>query len=126
MGGNGTYLLLIAGLFLLGVGMGMFTPPNNSSVMGSAPSNRLGVAGGVLNMARTFGMGFGVTFGGLLFQLFVSLNAHFHKAGTQSMISSFRYAYAVIFLLGIAAVLISATRKQPSRPHPDYFIGDGI
>lgn len=126
IGGSYTYFLLVTGLFLLGVGMGTFTPPNNSSVMGSAPSSRLGVAGGILNMARTFGMGFGVTFGGLFYQLFFSLNTQVHKTGEQAMIPAFRYTYFTITLLGIAALIISATRKQTNQPHPDFFIGEGI
>jgi len=47
-------------LALLGIGLGLFTPPNNAAVMGSAPPHRLGVAGGVLNMARSIGTSLGV------------------------------------------------------------------
>lgn len=59
--------LLLAGLILLGVGMGLFTPPNNSAIMGSAPSDKLGVAGGVLNMMRSLGLIFGVDVSGAIF-----------------------------------------------------------
>lgn len=59
--------LLIAGLVLLGVGMGLFTPPNNSAIMGSAPKDKLGVAGGVLNMMRSLGLIFGVDISGAIF-----------------------------------------------------------
>ncbi len=58
---------LVAGLVLLGVGMGLFTPPNNSAIMGSAPSDKLGVAGGVLNMMRSLGLIFGVDVSGAIF-----------------------------------------------------------
>jgi EmrB/QacA subfamily drug resistance transporter len=47
-------------LALLGIGLGLFTPPNNAAVMGSAPPHRLGVAGGILNMARSIGTSLGV------------------------------------------------------------------
>ena len=59
--------LLLAGLVLLGVGMGLFTPPNNSAIMGSAPAEKLGVAGGVLNMMRSLGLIFGVDVSGAIF-----------------------------------------------------------
>ncbi len=59
--------LLLAGLVLLGVGMGLFTPPNNSAIMGSAPADKLGVAGGVLNMMRSLGLIFGVDISGAIF-----------------------------------------------------------
>ncbi len=59
--------LLLAGLVLLGVGMGLFTPPNNSAIMGSAPIEKLGVAGGVLNMMRSLGLILGVDISGAIF-----------------------------------------------------------
>lgn len=59
--------LLLTGLVLLGVGMGLFTPPNNSAIMGSAPADKLGVAGGVLNMMRSLGLIFGVDISGAIF-----------------------------------------------------------
>jgi MFS family permease len=59
--------LLLTGLVLLGIGMGLFTPPNNSAIMGSAPPDKLGVAGGVLNMMRSLGLIFGVDVSGAIF-----------------------------------------------------------
>ncbi|HEX9053176.1 MAG TPA: MFS transporter [Anaeromyxobacter sp.] len=58
---------LVSGLVLLGIGMGLFTPPNNSAIMGAAPSDKLGVAGGVLNMMRSLGLIFGVDVSGAIF-----------------------------------------------------------
>jgi EmrB/QacA subfamily drug resistance transporter len=60
-------VFLIGVLVLLGVGMGMFTPPNNSAIMGAAPREKLGLAGGVLNMMRSLGLIFGVDISGLIF-----------------------------------------------------------
>jgi EmrB/QacA subfamily drug resistance transporter len=125
-GGSYTNAWLIVGLFLVGIGMGTFTPPNNSSVMGSAPSERLGVAGGILNMARTLGMGVGVTFGGMFYQLFFALNSHMDKAPEAASVSAFRYSFLIAAVLGMLTLLISAVRKQTAEPNPDYFIGDGI
>jgi EmrB/QacA subfamily drug resistance transporter len=65
-----TVVLLILGLF--GVGLGLFTPPNNSAIMGSAPPNRLGVAGGVLNMTRSLGTSIGVAATGAVLALVLS------------------------------------------------------
>ncbi len=59
--------MLLTVLILLGVGMGLFTPPNNSAIMGSAPREKLGVAGGVLNMMRSLGLIFGVDISGVIF-----------------------------------------------------------
>jgi EmrB/QacA subfamily drug resistance transporter len=51
-------------LVVLGVGLGLFTPANNSAVMVSAPASHLGVAGGVLNMTRSLGTSLGVALSG--------------------------------------------------------------
>ncbi len=59
--------VLVGELILLGVGMGLFTPPNNSAIMGAAPREKLGLAGGVLNMMRSLGLIFGVDISGLIF-----------------------------------------------------------
>jgi EmrB/QacA subfamily drug resistance transporter len=59
--------LLVAALVLLGIGMGLFTPPNNSAIMGCAPADKLGVAGGVLNMMRSLGLIFGIDISGAIF-----------------------------------------------------------
>jgi EmrB/QacA subfamily drug resistance transporter len=67
-------------LALLGIGLGLFTPPNNAAVMGSAPANRLGLAGGILNMARSMGTSLGVAATGAI--LAIRLSA---RLGTQSV-----------------------------------------
>ncbi len=67
MGISAQLPVLVAVLILLGIGMGLFTPPNNSAIMGSAPKEKLGVAGGVLNMMRSLGLIFGVDISGVIF-----------------------------------------------------------
>ena len=124
-GGFGMLYFLISGLFLVGLGMGTFTPPNNSSVMGSVPSHRLGVAGGILNMSRTFGMGIGVTLGGLTYQSFLALNRG-HQSQSYDMILAYRYSFLTLSIIGAIAFLISALRKHDVVKYPDYFFGDGI
>lgn len=47
-------------LAVIGLGQGIFTSPNNSSVMGAAPPNRIGAAGGMLNVTRSFGNSIGI------------------------------------------------------------------
>jgi EmrB/QacA subfamily drug resistance transporter len=51
-----TYLQVEVGLLLVGVGGGLFWTPNTSAVMGSAPPNRLGIAGATLATWRNSGM----------------------------------------------------------------------
>ncbi|WP_422444790.1 MFS transporter [Thermoanaerobacterium sp. DL9XJH110] len=56
-------------LVLFGLGNGLFQTPNNSSVMGSAPKNRQGIASGVLATMRNTGMVLGVALGSGIFTL---------------------------------------------------------
>ncbi len=67
MGAAAQLPLLVAVLVFLGIGMGLFTPSNSSAIMGSAPQDKLGVAGSVLNMTRSLGLIFGVNISGVIF-----------------------------------------------------------
>ncbi len=53
-------VLLAAALGLLGLGLGVFTPANNSLVMAAFPPGGSGTAGGLVNMARGLGTSLGV------------------------------------------------------------------
>ncbi|MDI3480670.1 MAG: hypothetical protein PWQ97_325 [Tepidanaerobacteraceae bacterium] len=56
-------------LVLFGLGNGLFQTPNNSSVMGSAPRERQGIASGVLATMRNVGMVLGIALGSGLFSM---------------------------------------------------------
>lgn len=51
---------LCAALVIFGLGMGLFIPANNASIMSAAPTMRLGVAGGLINTMRGIGASVGV------------------------------------------------------------------
>ena len=104
---------IIVGLALVGFGLGLFTPPNNSSVMGSVPKERLGVAGGILNMARSLGMSLGVTFAGALYGIFMIMHHQNPDAETgHGLLTSFRGTFVGITVLAIVTVLISFLRGE--------------
>ena len=54
-------------LALVGLGIGLFNQPNNSTIMGSAPRQALGVAAGVLATARNTGMVAGTAIAGAIY-----------------------------------------------------------
>jgi EmrB/QacA subfamily drug resistance transporter len=58
------FLLLLG---LVGTGLGLFTAPNNATVMGSVPPGQAGMASGILNMSRGLGTALGLSLTGLLF-----------------------------------------------------------
>ena len=60
---------------LCGMGFALFQTPNNSTIMGSAPSKRSGGASGMLSLGRLIGQTFGTTFAALLFSFIVKNRA---------------------------------------------------
>ena len=102
-----------AGLLVLlaavGVGMGLFTSPNNASIMGAAPGQQAGMASGVLNMTRGMGTALGLALTGTVFV--VAGGDSGGSAGAQHAFSVTTYVLAAI---AAAAGLVSATRANGS------------
>ncbi len=105
-------ILMVIELIFVGVGLGVFTPPNNSSVMGSLPSSRLGVGGGILNMARSLGMAMGTAISGTVLAVFLLANHGVERAGGPKppWIPSTRAALYVLVGLSLLAALLSVFR----------------
>jgi EmrB/QacA subfamily drug resistance transporter len=119
--GLSTTLLLLG---VLGVGLGLFTPPNNSAIMGTAPENRLGVAGGILNMTRSLGTSLGVALTGALLAVLLSVHSGERVEGTINIEPAALQAafhQTLLFLAGLSGVasLLSAVRGAPSPEAPD-------
>lgn len=64
---RGSIAMLVTALAVIGIGIGLFTTPNNSALMGAAPRHRQGIASGVLASARNVGMVLGVGVAGAVF-----------------------------------------------------------
>ncbi len=111
--------LIVIELILIGVGLGIFTPPNNSSVMGSLPASRLGVGGGILNMARSLGMAMGTALSGTVLAVFLRLNGGVESQGgpRSPWIPSTRYALYLLVGLSIIAGLLSLFRIASKNPN---------
>ena len=97
---------LLAALAAVGVGMGLFTSPNNASVMGAAPTHQAGMASGVLNMTRGMGTGMGLALTGMIFTV---------TGGDNGTAAGAEHAFTVtaLVLAGIAAAagVVSALRS---------------
>ena len=61
---------------LCGLGFGFFQAPNNRTMLGSAPRDRAGAAGGMLATARLTGMTSGATIAALIFRVVPSNGQH--------------------------------------------------
>jgi len=117
-----TSLTLTLGLLaLLGIGLGLFTPPNNSAVMGSAPANRLGLAGGILNMTRSLGTSLGVAATGAVLAVRLSARLGVQVGSTiDAPVTALLPAFheTLLFLAGLAvlAALVSIARRGEAWP----------
>ncbi len=123
-------VVLVGELILLGVGMGMFTPPNNSAIMGAAPREKLGLAGGVLNMMRSLGLIFGVDISGVIFTTlehkylaekgYANVQHIFHNASIplatkdHAFMRGFIVVIGVLMVINVIAAFLS-TAKRESR-----------
>ena len=119
-GALGAVLLVLAAL---GAGLGLFTPANNSAVMGSAPPDRLGVAGGVLNMTRSLGTSLGVAATGAVLALRLAAAVGHPVATTLgvppgALTAGFHQTLLFLAALALAAALISAARGPRAQPVP--------
>jgi EmrB/QacA subfamily drug resistance transporter len=99
--------LAVIALFVSGVGIGLFTSPNTSAILGAAPPTRRGIASGVLATARSFGMVLGIGIGGAIFTTF-SAQAPAGQAPSTVVEAADAGLLAAAFLALIGTV-ISAT-----------------
>ena len=97
----------LALLAAVGVGLGLFTSPNNASIMGAAPEQQAGMASGVLNMTRGIGTALGLAVTGSIFV---------GAGGDTGQVAGAEHAFTVTayVLAGIAgaAGVVSALRSN--------------
>lgn len=115
---------VIVRLLLLGVGMGVFSSPNTSAVMGSVGKDRLGVAAGTLATMRFTGQSMSLAVMGAvaataipsktLSDLFVGLRSETGTVMAEAFVEGLRRAFFVsgfISALGIFTSLIRGKGK---------------
>lgn len=101
-----TYADIIWRMMLGGIGFGTFLTPNNSTIIGSAPSDRGGGASGMLGMSRLLGQTMGAAFAALIFAFFPTGSMH---------VALLLGAGFAIVSAGISSLRISPSRKQISE-----------
>jgi MFS family permease len=116
-------LLLLTGLLaLLGAGQGLFTAPNNSAVMGIAPAEETGEAGGLLNMMRYLGMSFGISLASAILSSQLSTDASRPAVAIELPAAEVNHGAAASFIalaaLAAVAALLSLARTDRTKPLP--------
>ncbi len=127
--------IVLAILSGLGLGLGLFTPANNSAIMGSAPTTRLGVAGGVLNMTRSLGTSLGVAATGAVFALRISASMGYPVERTTdvapaALLPAFQQTLLGLAVVALVAALVSLARglhtPAPTAPGEPAAAGEQV
>jgi MFS family permease len=87
-------------LAVLGTGLGLFVPANNTAIMAAIPRRLSGTAGGMVNMTRGGGTALGIAL--------VTLALHASGPGGA------RLAYAVLAVAAVLATATGLTARAPS------------
>lgn len=109
-------------LFIMGFGMGLFSSPNTSSVMGSVAKDRLGVASGTLATMRFLGQSLSlaimgavvatVVTSGSLSTIFIGLNPSAMGVADAAFVEGIRRAFIVSAIISAAGVFTSLVRGK--------------
>jgi hypothetical protein len=102
--------MLSAALAVIGLGIGLFTSPNNSSVFGAVGPERRGVASGILSTARTLGNVLGIASAGAIYATALAASG---GQGPSEIIQA--TSYGLLFASGLALVGVITSATRPGR-----------
>ncbi len=126
---------LVWRLALIGLGQGLFMPPNSSAVLGSVPRHRIGTASGTLAQMRIDGQALGIAASGAI----VAARVPVHlaelsgmspaEASARALALGIRDAFIIAGLvcgIGIATSLVRGARPDAGDPRSDQegLLGD--
>ena len=103
---------IILPLALIGIGQGLFTPANNTCVMDSAQKDRLATVGGMLNMARSLGMVFGIALGGTAYTMLRRYLIAKDLVLTMARLDGLRAGFLGLTLISLFGLAIAFFRSQ--------------
>ncbi len=113
MGGGSPLYLVAISLTVTGLGMAIFVTPNNSAMLGAAPTGRKGIASGILATSRLLGMATGVSIAGAILVAVVGDGAT-HGISPDRL---FRAVHLGLFAAGVmasAGTFLTAARGEGS------------
>jgi EmrB/QacA subfamily drug resistance transporter len=111
---DSTYLDLLPGFMLLGVGIAMTMSPMTSAAMNAVAVEKAGIASGVLSMFRMIGGSLGVAITGAIFQGSVG-TANFAAASPQDFVDALSKAMGVSAAVALAGALFAAVAIRAKR-----------
>ena len=109
---------------VLGIGIGLFNPANNSAIIGSLPREKVGLASSFSALARNLGLVIGVAFAEMVIAFRLATIPLETGKGTPSL-ESIQDVWELIFIVGLIAVLISWIREKRSHPSTPSLFSHG-
>ena len=101
---------------MLGVGIGLFAPGNNSAIIGSLPREMVGVASSFPALSRNLGLVIGVAAAEMVVALGTYAGSGDPARGIPSLMS-LHHVWRLSLIVGLAAVVLSWARKgRADRP----------
>lgn len=110
---------VVVRFLLLGIGAGLFQSPNNSSIMGTVPRPKLGIAGGVIATVRNVGMVFGIAISVALFNTRYNAVVKYVNSN-EAFVRSLHFVFAFAMGISLLAAFISLVRGKVSRGKMNY------
>jgi EmrB/QacA subfamily drug resistance transporter len=99
---------------VLGIGISLFNPANNSAIIGSLPREKVGLASSFLALSRNLGMVIGVAFAEMVIAFRLpAAPLEIAKAGPS--LESIQDVWKLLLIIGLTAILISWTREGRSN-----------
>ena len=89
---------------VIGIGIALFNPANNSAIIGSLPREKIGLASSFLALSRNLGMMIGIAFAEMVIALRIP--------ATTPSLESIHDVWKLGLLIGLTAILISWIREK--------------
>jgi len=99
---------------VLGIGISLFNPANNSAIIGSLPREKVGLASSFLALSRNLGMVIGVAFAEMVIAFRLPA-APLEIARAGPSLESIQNVWKLVLIIGLTAILISWTREGRSN-----------
>lgn len=98
---------------ILGLGMGIFTAPNNSSIMGMSPPGKLSLVGGFLNMMRSLGLIFGISISTFVYEYYILIP--YFEENENAVLVAFTHTMFILFIFSLIGLMLTFIKKKETR-----------
>ena len=98
---------------ILGIGIGLFNPANNSAIISSLPKEKVGLASSFAALSRNLGIVIGVAFAEMVIAFRLS-STPLETGGRSPSLASIQDVWKLLLIIGLSAIIISWTRRRQS------------